>query len=120
MPNRSNKEDVDRILIVDDDEATLLVIPEFIATHFPHVIIQTAINADVALSWLRDYRYRLILLDLRMPGMNGLALLGQAQGSLGAARVIVMTGLCDDNLRTQALKAGAYAVLQKPVLPVSP
>lgn len=117
MPNRSNKADGDRILIVDDDPATLLALPALLSTHFPDASIQTAMNADVALGWIRDYRYRLILLDVRMPGMNGLAFLREVRESLGVARVIVMTGLIDDSVKEEALEAGAYAVLEKPVFP---
>jgi FixJ family two-component response regulator len=37
--------------------------------------------------------------------------------SFGAAQVIVMTGAVDDKVKATALKAGAYAFLEKPVLP---
>ena len=117
MPKRSNKEEVDRILIVDDDPATLLALPALLKTHFPDTAIQTAINADVALAWVRDYRYRLVLLDVRMPGMNGLAFLRQARDSLGAAHVIVMSGAIDEGLRAEAIETGAHGFLEKPVFP---
>jgi DNA-binding NtrC family response regulator len=117
MLNRSHKENVDRILIIDDDLATLLAIPALIRPYFPDAIIQTAVNADAALNWLRDYRYRLIMLDIRLPGMNGLTLLKESRESFGAAQVIIMTGAADDKVKAEALKAGAYAFLEKPVLP---
>ena len=107
----------DRILIVDDDPATLLALPALLRTHFPNAVIQTASNATIALGLIRDYRYRLVLLDVRMPGMDGLALLREVSELLGSAKVIVMTGVIDDNLEGEALKVGAHAVLQKPVLP---
>jgi hypothetical protein len=39
-----------RILIIDDDAATLLALPALIRTHFPDTILQTAIHADAALN----------------------------------------------------------------------
>ena len=117
MPNRSHKEGLDRILIIDDDLATLLAIPALIRPYFPNAIIQTAINGDAALNWLRDYGYRLILLDIRLPGIDGLTLFKDFRESFGAAQVIVMTGFVDDKVKAEALKAGVYAFLEKPVLP---
>jgi two-component system nitrogen regulation response regulator NtrX len=117
MLNRSNKRNVDRILIIDDDLATLLAIPAIIRPYFPDAIIQTAINGDAALNWLRDYCYRLILLDIRLPGIDGLTLLKEFRESFGAAQVIVMTGAVDDKVKAEALKAGVYAFFEKPVLP---
>ena len=117
MRNRSQKADVDRILIIDDDLATLLAIPALVRPYFPDAIIQTAINSDAALNWLRDYRYRLVLLDMRLPGIDGLTLLKEFRESFGAAQVIVMSGAVDDKVKAEAVKAGAYAFLEKPVLP---
>jgi DNA-binding response OmpR family regulator len=111
------KRDVDRILIIDDDLATLLALPALIRPYFPDAIIQTAPNGDVALNWLRDYRYRLILLDIRIPGIDGLALLREFRTSFGPAQVIVTTGAIDDKLKAEVLTAGVYAFLEKPVLP---
>lgn len=39
--------------------ATLLALPALIRTHFPHTIIQTAINPDAALNWIHNFRYDL-------------------------------------------------------------
>jgi two-component system nitrogen regulation response regulator NtrX len=117
MLNHPKKEDPDRILIIDDDLATLLAIPALIRPYFPEAIIQTAINGDAALNWLRDYRYRLILLDIRLPGIDGLTLLKEFRESFGTAQVIVMTGAVDDKVKAEALKTGVYAFLEKPVSP---
>ena len=56
-----------------------------------------------------------MLLDLHMPGMNGLQLLSaiRQQGSLRP--VIIITGRGDEQLSVRAIKAGAYMLLNKPV-----
>jgi FixJ family two-component response regulator len=50
-----------------------------------------------------------------MPGMNGLELIAALRGAGDTMPAIVMTGRGDSVLREQALKAGAIALLDKPV-----
>jgi two-component system, NtrC family, response regulator HydG len=68
------------------------------------------------MTWIRNYRYDVILLDIRMPRIDGLTPLKQLRNDLRGARVLVMTASNDD-LKTEALEAGAYAFHQKPLLP---
>jgi DNA-binding NarL/FixJ family response regulator len=106
-----------RILIIDDDAATLLALPVLIRAHFPDTIIQTAINADAALNWIRNFRYDVVLLDIWLPRIDGLTLWKKSRSHLGSARVLIMSGSFDDALKKQALEDGAYACLEKPILP---
>ena len=55
-----------------------------------------------------------LLLDVRLPGMNGLELQRQLGGTHGRIPIIFITAYADDAMRTQALAAGAVAVLSKP------
>ena len=56
-----------------------------------------------------------VLLDLDMPEMNGLQLLGVIRERGSLQPVIMITGCGDAHLSTLALQAGAYALLNKPV-----
>jgi two-component system response regulator FixJ len=56
-----------------------------------------------------------LLADLHMPGMNGLELIQALRREGETLPAIVMTGRGDSTLREQALKAGAFALLDKPV-----
>jgi two-component system response regulator RstA len=116
MSDPASEREVHRILIIDDDPDTLLALPALLKSRFPHAVIQTAINGDAARTWIRNYRYDVILLDIRMPRIDGLTLLKQLRNDLRGARVLVMTASHED-FKTQALEAGAYAFHQKPVLP---
>jgi CheY-like chemotaxis protein len=60
---------------------------------------------------------RLIVLDIYLPGLAGLTLLKAFRELFGIAQVIVMTDGVGDKVKADALKAGASAFLEKPVLP---
>jgi two-component system response regulator FixJ len=56
-----------------------------------------------------------LVADLNMPGMNGLELMAAVRQEGGTIPVIVITGRGDPALREHAVKAGAFALLDKPV-----
>jgi two-component system response regulator FixJ len=56
-----------------------------------------------------------LIADLHMPGMNGLELIEALRRCRSGVPAIVMTGRGDSQLRGQALKVGAFALLDKPV-----
>jgi DNA-binding response OmpR family regulator len=116
MSNPASRREGPRILIIDDDPDTLLALPALLKSRFPHAVVQTAINGDAARTWIRNYRYDVILVDIRMPRIDGLTLLKQLRHELRGARILVMTASHED-LKAQALEAGAYAFHQKPILP---
>jgi FixJ family two-component response regulator len=55
-----------------------------------------------------------LLLDVRLPGMNGLALQRQLVAAHGSLPIIFVTAYADDDVRARALAAGAVAFLSKP------
>ena len=71
-----------------------------------------------AREFLAGYRERqgCVLLDVRLPGMNGLDLLRQLGARKAAVPVIVMSGHADVSMALEAIEAGAVAFLEKPFL----
>jgi len=55
-----------------------------------------------------------LLLDVRLPGMNGLALQRQLVAAHGSLPIVFVTAYADDDVRARALAAGAVAFLSKP------
>jgi DNA-binding response OmpR family regulator len=109
------KEGSGRILIVDDDPGTQAVLAEALSRRGYQV--QRAPNGLWVSRALRDgtFRFDLVLLDWKMPGLDGLAVLQQLQTFVPETPVILIFIAADDQLRLAALNLGAFEVLRKPV-----
>ena len=58
------------VLIVDDDPATLVALPDMLTTRLPDVSVATCESASMGLKALRDADYRVVIAELRMPEMD--------------------------------------------------
>ena len=68
-----------RILIVDDDEALLEALPEALRLRMHGIAIDTAESAPEAIELIREVDYDAIVSDIKLPGMDGLALLTEVK-----------------------------------------
>ena len=103
------------ILIVDDDTALLQALPQAIQLRLPDVQVDTTDSAFNALDLVREHEYDAIVSDIKMPGMDGLALLAKIQELRPAIPTLLITGHGDHSLAIQALRGGAYDFIQKPI-----
>lgn len=101
------------ILVVDDDEGYLKM-TERQLTSVGHTV-QTASNGMEALALLEHQDFDVILLDLRMPEMDGLQFLETLKQKNHHEEVIVITGFGAIETAIKATKLGALDYLQKPV-----
>src|SRR5690348_402491 len=100
------------ILIVDDElglrhTLTLILDAEGHKT-------RTASTGDAALKLLAEQDADVVLCDVRMPGMDGLAMLDKYKQSGGGALVVMMSAYGDDDSAIDAIKRGAHDFIQKP------
>ncbi|MBI5875339.1 MAG: sigma-54-dependent Fis family transcriptional regulator [Deltaproteobacteria bacterium] len=100
------------VLVVDDDENVRRLIHAILDNHDLKVI--TAENGEQALSQLRQGIPDIILLDIMMPGMNGIEVLKKIKEKSISSVVIMMTGYADIGIAVQAMKLGASEFLTKP------
>ena len=103
------------ILLVDDDQMARQALKLYLEQQ--EFICEVAEHGRAALTKLNKGRaVDLIISDNQMPVMKGLELLKQiaANPYLSSLPVILYSGIVTDDLRTQAIEAGAYAVLTKP------
>jgi len=103
-----------RILIVDDE----LVVRDSLARWFAaEGYAATPVSSAREALELADRNWDLALLDIKMPGMDGLELQARLKESDPDVIVIIMTGYATVETAVQALKRGAYDYLAKPIDP---
>jgi DNA-binding NtrC family response regulator len=102
-----------RILVVDDD-ASIRETFEHHLTRSGHQVA-TAASAEAALDRIAEVDPALVITDLRMPGMDGLELLSRVRAAMPDVDVLVITAHEDMRSAMEAMKAGAYDYLVKPL-----
>lgn len=100
------------ILIVDDEKNICLALSQ--ALVILEAEIDTAMNGEDALAKLGKKEYGLILLDLRMPGMDGMEVLRRVREIRPDIRVIILTAYGTVEAAVEAMKLGAVDFIQKP------
>jgi DNA-binding NtrC family response regulator len=101
-----------RLLVVDDDEA----LRQALARRFRRLgmAVAEAADGEEALAKAGHTAYDVALLDLHMPGMTGLELLGRLKGLWPELEAIMLTAHGSIETAIQAMKQGAYDYLTKP------
>ena len=103
------------ILIVDDDTALLEALPQALYLRLEKVKVDTCDSAQAAIEQIGEYEYAAIVSDIKMPGMDGLALLAKIQELRPDTPTLLITGHGEHELAVQALRGGAYDFIQKPI-----
>ena len=101
-----------RILVVDDEVSVCNMVSETLGLQGFQVSM--AHGGNEALSHIRGRSFDLIVSDIRMPGMDGLALLKEIRRMSPITLVIIMTGHADMHYVLEALRNGAAGFLIKP------
>lgn len=104
-----------RVLIVDDDQALLQALPQVLALRMSQLQVDTADSAQVALQQVQAHEYDAIVSDIKMPGMDGIALVQHLQQRYPETPTLLITGHGERDLVIRALRAGAYDFLEKPI-----
>jgi len=106
---------VQRILVVDDDRATREMIR--LQLRAAGYAVDLAGDGAAALARVRRRRFALVLLDVWMPGMDGLELLARLRAEPSQPKVVVMTADDAPDTLLRAIREHAYRYLTKPVDP---
>lgn len=110
-------QDKKNILVIDDEE--------IVRISCRRALTPEGFNVEVArdglegLRLLKDKPYDLILIDLKMPNMDGMEVLENILAMRPDAKVIIITGYSAVETAVKAIKMGAFNYLEKPFTPDS-
>ena len=100
------------VMIVDDDDSIRRAVRRLMKSF--GIAVETFASAEEFLGSERLEKTSCLILDVHMPGMDGLQLQQRLVASNHAIPIIFITAFTDDRARVQALKAGAIGYLAKP------
>lgn len=104
-----------KILLLDDDQDFLDLYREMLSQHLPSLPdVRTANSGQRALTMLESDPYTLLSVDLQMPKMDGLQVLGIAARKYPKLRLVVLTAIRDEQFRTRAYAMGVDQYWIKP------
>jgi DNA-binding NtrC family response regulator len=103
-----------RILTIDDDGVLLTALADTLKIRLGHIVIDTANTGADGLAQAESNRYNIILCDISMPDLNGLALLPQLKKITPDSAIIMMTADGEESIRRTAACLGALALIHKP------
>jgi DNA-binding NtrC family response regulator len=106
-------ESAKRILVVDDEENTRLGLSKLLSQE--GFVVDLACNGMEALDFLRRHRVSLIISDINMPDMNGIAFLREISRRFPSTNVIMITAYGGVESYLEAMNLGALEYLHKPV-----
>jgi DNA-binding response OmpR family regulator len=104
-----------KVLVVDDEKNIRLTIA--MSLEKLDLEVDNAVNGEEALEKLHREDYQLVLLDLKLPGMDGVEVLRQLRGFNQKVKVLIITAHGTVENAVEAMKLGAVDVIQKPFTP---
>jgi len=103
-----------KVLLIDDETDFLALMSERLGLR--GVEVSTAVSGPDGLRILREKDIDVVLLDMRIPGMDGLAILKEIGESLLPVEVLILTGHADMEAAIRGVELGASDYLVKPVV----
>jgi two-component system response regulator CpxR len=102
----------EKVLLVDDEKEFVETLSERLCTRGFNT--STALSGEEALSVFNDVPAEAVVLDLKMPGMDGLEVLRRIKSRHPDVEIIMLTGHGSDKERQTAMDLGAFAYFTKP------
>ncbi len=111
--DRNTPDIKNKVLIVDDDESVNNFLVKFLQRK-GYAAVQSVGTGKEALEVIKKEDIKLVLLDIKLPDMNGIEILGKIKEIKKDVDVIMITGFPEESTAKEALKLGAYDYIMKP------
>ncbi len=102
-----------KVLMVDDEEDFVKTLAERMKMR--DLDSDVALNGEQALKIVEDQVPDVMVLDLKMPGIDGMEVLRRVRKAYPQVQVVILTGHGSEKDEAEAKRLGAFAYLQKPV-----
>lgn len=106
--------DKKRILIIDDEKNIRFTLKKSLENEYN---IVTAVNGEDGIEKFTDDDFDLVLLDMKLPGMDGIETLKQIKKKDQKANIVIITGFGSVDSAVETMKLGAIDYLNKPFTP---
>lgn len=100
------------ILLIEDDVSFSMMLERFLKKN--NFEVQSCSSGAQALEKVKEYPFDLVFTDLRLPDIDGIALLERLQKESPSVPVILMTGYAQVSTAVEAMKKGAFDYISKP------
>lgn len=102
-----------RVLIVDDHEVVRLGLRALLSNQADIIVIEAAASAQEALEKTKQYHPDVVVMDIRMPGRNGIEACKDIKAELPGVHIIMLTSYAEDEMLFDAISAGAAGYILK-------
>ena len=102
-----------KILIVEDHPATANYLAQFINDAFPGATLEIASSAEIAVSLCKAEKPRLVVMDISLPGLNGIEAARQIKSISPSIQVVMHSSFDDQAHQLKCREVGADAFVSK-------
>lgn len=101
------------VLIVDDEPDFSETLAKMFSRR--NISVDTADSCEMAMAKLEKMEFEVVIMDVSMPGINGIQCLGMVKERWPAAEVIILTGHASVSTGIEGMKCGAFDYCLKPI-----
>lgn len=102
-----------KILIVDDEKDFVETLAKFLSNSGYETLI--ALNGLEAIDKVTKEKPQIVLLDIKMPEMDGVGVLKAIKNASPKTAVVMVTGVEDEDVAKECMQAGAFDYITKPI-----